>query len=190
MSWLDGLNVWQLAIAIFFLRIVDVSVGTLRTITVVQGRTFISAGLGFIEVLVWITVVSKVIQQAGEHPLLLLTYACGFATGNAVGICLERWLAQGSVVLRFVTTTAGDALKEVFHEKVAQIFSFEGKNSTAPMTMVYLVARRRDVPQLVSLARKLDREVYYAVEPLRESSHLYRYRAPWPIISRGMTKSK
>jgi len=190
MAWLDDLSVWQLAILIFFLRIVDVSVGTLRTITVVQGRTFVSAGLGFIEVLVWITVVSQVIHRAAEHPLLLLTYAVGFATGNAVGICLERWLAQGSVVIRLVTTTAGEAMKEFFQGQTAQVFTFEGNNPTEPMTLLFLVARRRDVRQLVGMARKMDPNLFYSVDPLRESSHLYKRRPPWPTVWRGMTKSK
>jgi len=190
MNWLSELSVWQLGIAIFCLRIVDVSVGTLRTITVVQGRTFVSAMLGFIEVLVWITVVNQVIHRANEHPLLLLTYALGFASGNAIGIWLERWLAQGSVVLRVVTGSAEEDIRLLLSGPAAQVFSFEGKNASHPMTMIYVVLRRRDAPRLVTLARKLDPELYYSVEPLRESSHLFRRRAPYPTIWRGMTKSK
>ena len=35
-------------------RIGDVSLGTMRTILVVQGRRWISWGLGFFEVLIWL----------------------------------------------------------------------------------------------------------------------------------------
>jgi len=38
MVFLDTLPVWVVGIAIFFLRIGDVSLGTIRTIAVIQGR--------------------------------------------------------------------------------------------------------------------------------------------------------
>ena len=71
--------VWGLAIAIFLLRIVDVSVGTIRTIAVVNGRIKISVLLGFIEVLIWITVVSQVIARVKESPFILLAPTEGWS---------------------------------------------------------------------------------------------------------------
>jgi|GEM_PF-442355 uncharacterized protein YebE (UPF0316 family) len=170
MSWLDGLAVWQLAVVIFCLRIVDVSMGTLRTISVVQGRTWVSVGLGFCEVLVWITVMNQVIHKAAEHPLLLLAYAGGFASGNAVGIALERWLAMGGVILRLASTHAGEHLAELLRERSSQVFTFEGRSEFHPLTMIYVVVRRREVRQLVELGRRLDPNLFYSVESLRESS--------------------
>ena len=105
---LDTLPVWALALVIFTLRVVDVSLGTCRTIAVVQGRMKVSVLLGFIEVLVWVTTVTHVIQKAADNGWLLLAYAAGFAFGNAAGIALERRLAMGSVILRIVSHDAGD----------------------------------------------------------------------------------
>lgn len=48
------LPAWGAALLIFALRIVDVSIGTLRIIMVVQGRVAISMIMGFFEVLIWI----------------------------------------------------------------------------------------------------------------------------------------
>jgi len=77
----------------FGIRIVNVSIGTLRTITVVQGRLKLSVVLGFFEVLIWITALSQVLVGASTNPVLILAYAGGFAGGNAVEP-VQQW-AEG-----------------------------------------------------------------------------------------------
>ena len=44
-------------LVIFLIRIVDVSLGTIRMITTVRGQRLLSAGLGFVEVLLWVVAV-------------------------------------------------------------------------------------------------------------------------------------
>ena len=82
-------------ILIFFARIVDVALGTLRTIVTVQGRTVNAFFLGIAEVIIWILVVSTVVHQIKETPVLIVFYALGFASGNVVGILVERKLEIG-----------------------------------------------------------------------------------------------
>ena len=106
------LPVWALAACIFLLRVADVSLGTVRTIVVVHGRIRLSVLLGFVEVLVWITAVSQVILRLRESPVLVVAYAAGFATGNAVGILLERRLALGHCVVRMISRE-GEAVARV-----------------------------------------------------------------------------
>ena len=85
-----------LGLLIFLARVVDVSLGTIRTIVIVQGKTLVAFVLGFIEVLIWITVVSQVIVSVRSTWYLVLPYAAGFAVGNFVGIMLERWIGMGT----------------------------------------------------------------------------------------------
>ena len=101
---MDKLSVWTLAVLIFCLRITDVSLGTIRTIAVVNGRMRLSVLLGFFEVLVWITGISQLIFRLQEHPLLVVAYAGGFAAGNAVGIAVERKVALGHCVIRMISS--------------------------------------------------------------------------------------
>ena len=89
-------NIIVTGIFVFFARICDVSIGTIRTIVTVQGRTAIAFGLGLIEITIWILVVSTVITQVKEQPILIAFYAFGYATGNFIGIIVERKLAFGN----------------------------------------------------------------------------------------------
>lgn len=68
---------------IFFARVCDVSLGTIRTIVTVQGRTVIAFFLGLVEVVIWISIVSTIVLTINNSPVLVVFYAFGYATGNA-----------------------------------------------------------------------------------------------------------
>lgn len=86
----------QVAIAclILVLRVLDVSIGTLRVLYTVRGRLATAAILGLVEAGVFIFAISRVFKHV-DGPLAMAGYACGFATGTALGIRLERWIASG-----------------------------------------------------------------------------------------------
>jgi hypothetical protein len=90
-----------LPILIFLARVIDVSLGTLRIIFIARGRRKLAPLLGFFEVLIWIVVVSQVMQNL-HSPLSFIAYAAGFATGNYVGMWIEDKLAIGTLIVRVI----------------------------------------------------------------------------------------
>lgn len=190
MEYLNSLPVWALALLIFLFRVIDVSLGTCRTIAVVQGHMVTSVVLGFIEVLVWVTTVAHVIQHASDNPLLLLAYASGFAAGNAAGIALERRLAMGTVILRIVSQKAGEPLADTLRHRVPRVFLFEGHDNGNKMTLLYVAVRRRHARQLINAAMQIDPDLFYAVDPLRESNWLLTQAMPNPTGWRAIAKKK
>jgi len=55
---------------IFTARIGDVSIGTIRTIVTVQGRSVVAFFPGIFELLIWITVFSTVIHKIEAQPII------------------------------------------------------------------------------------------------------------------------
>lgn len=191
MDYLDQLPVWALALGIFFLRIVDVSLGTCRTIAVVQGRIGISVVLGFLEVLVWVTTVTHVVHHATSNPLLLLAYASGFAVGNAAGILVEKRIAMGTVILRIVSHAAGNDLAAELRRYVPRVFQFEGRNNEEEMMLLlYVVVRRRHARRLLDVAMEVDPDLLYAVDPMRETNWLFAQPPAAPTGWRAVMKKK
>ncbi len=65
---------------VFFARIADVTLGTLRIIFTSRGRRNLAPLLGFVEVFIWIVVVRQIVKNA--HSLTAyIGYAAGFAAG-------------------------------------------------------------------------------------------------------------
>jgi len=56
---------------VFVARICDVSIGTVRTITTIQGRTGLVFILAVFEITIWISVAGVVINQIREQPILI-----------------------------------------------------------------------------------------------------------------------
>lgn len=86
---------------VFASRVGDVRLGTMRIILTARGRRNLAPLLGFLEVLIWIVVVSRLITHA-RTPFAFLGYAAGFALGNFAGIYIEEWFAIGYVTVRVI----------------------------------------------------------------------------------------
>lgn len=153
---------------IFSARVCDVSLGTLRVLMVTQGRRGMAACLGFVEVLIWVAAVSRVLNNLNK-PAFAIAYAAGFACGNFTGLTLERWVAFGRQVVR-VFSRNGDAVAEKLREKGFRVTLFEGVGRDGPVHLLMMETERREVPRLVATARDLDPLCYYVIDDIRVAS--------------------
>ncbi len=151
---------------IFVARICDVSMGTLRTLWMVQGRKTIVFFLGFVEVIVWIVAVSKVIQNLGDKPLYVVFYALGFASGNYIGLLIDQKLAYGQQVVR-VFTREGKVIADKLRAENFGVTVFQGSGRDAPIDMLFVETRRKRSPHVLKLARDLDPQCYYVVDTVQ-----------------------
>ncbi|MDA8137469.1 MAG: DUF5698 domain-containing protein [Desulfobacteraceae bacterium] len=159
---------------IFVARICDVSIGTVRTIITVQGRSVVAFFLAIFEILIWIWVVSTVIQQVKAQPILALFYAVGYATGNVVGINVERKLAFGLIILKVITREAGKRLADCLRAKGQPVTIFRGEGMQGPVDELYIACRRRDLKWLLSDVREIDPDAFYVIEQARDISKVLR----------------
>lgn len=164
--------------AIFFARIVDVSLGTLRTISIIQGRTWVSFWLGFVEILVWLWVISTVIPQVREIPILAIFYAFGFACGNMVGIRIEKWLAFGHIIIRVISKQFYKEMAGAIRQAGFGVTTFQGEGMSGPVIELYIVCRRKYLREIVGIVRSIEPDAFYITEQAGEVSKIYR-----PILS-------
>src|SRR5690606_29699166 len=131
-------------VLIFSLRIIDVSLATVRVLLAVRNHRMIVPVLGFFEVTVWIVAVGSAIRnlESGWH---VLGYATGFAAGNFVGLWIEEKLAFGFATVRIVSAYGGVELAEALRDRGFGVTEFSGQGRDGPVEVVYAVLRRRDV---------------------------------------------
>ncbi len=163
-------SILQTGILIFFARVCDVSLGTVRTIITVQGRSVLAFFLGLFEVLIWITIVSTVVLQIKESPILALFYAFGYATGNVLGILVERKLAFGLMVLRIITADTHQKMAERLRSKGLAVTVFPGEGMNGTVMLLYTAVRRKDLPWILSLVKEEDPDAFYVTEQARDVS--------------------
>ena len=99
---MDFLLLLAIGLLIALAKMVDVTIGTLRVISVIDGRLKTSFLLGFVEVIIWLAVISITLERVQENPLFGIFFALGFSLGNVAGILLERRIPLGNLTLRVV----------------------------------------------------------------------------------------
>ncbi|MCI5218116.1 MAG: DUF2179 domain-containing protein [Candidatus Electrothrix sp. LOE2] len=163
-----------LGMMIFFARMSDVALGTLRTISIVQGRKWMAFGLGFFEVTIWLIVISTVIHKIDEYPVLGIFYALGFASGNIVGIKVENWLAMGSTILRIISRKHFKTIAQNIREQGFSVTVFHGEGKDGPVAELYIVCRRRDLNVLLRFIHQIEPTAFYVTEQVGAVSKIYR----------------
>lgn len=164
MHFLDTIPPVLLGVAIFGLRIVDVSIGTVRTLVMVQGQRRLAVFLAFFEVLVWIVAVSQVVSRLDNMPWLAPFYAGGFAAGVGVGMTIERRLALGRYVVRIITRFHGLEIAAALRGQGRVLGTFRGETNDGPANLIYVSARANRVAVIIELAREADPEMLFLVE--------------------------
>lgn len=153
-----------LGLVIFIARIVDVSLGTMRMVSIVQGRTRAAFVLGFVEVGMWLVIIASVLDRIAEKPVLGVFYALGFATGNAVGIVLERRIAYGNMVLRAFVPSDGKKIAQAVRDEGFGVTMFHGEGIKGPVTEVCVVCRRGEIGRVIGIVEEMWPSAFYVTE--------------------------
>ncbi len=157
-------NVLLMGVVIFIARVCDVSIGTVRTIVTVHGRSGIAFFLGLIEISLWLAAASTVIVQVRDVPILGAFYVLGYATGNFLGIQMERKIAFGSLILRVITAVRGKEMADALREKGQAVTVFTGEGLKGTVKELYIVCRRRDLRWILPLVKEEDPDAFYITE--------------------------
>jgi uncharacterized protein YebE (UPF0316 family) len=151
---------------IFLLRIGDVSLATLRLLSAVRGRKAAAAGLGFVEILIWIVVVGTVVRNL-DSPLLVLGYAAGFAAGTYVGITIEEKLALGLAEVQVISRHAGVEIAQALRDQGFGVTEVLGQGKEGRVEILTMVVQRRLLADLLKEVDRQDPDAFVIVEEPR-----------------------
>ncbi len=165
MQWLT-LSAIASAALIFSLRVADMSLDTLRVLSVMRGRRAAAWVFGFFQSTLFVIAFTHVLQNLG-NPLNIVGYAAGFATGNVVGITLEGRLAFGFVNIRIISPRRGVKLAEALREAGFAVTEVAGRGRDGTVDVLYCSARRRDVPKIEAVIQSLDEQAFLVTEDVR-----------------------
>jgi len=160
-------TVW-LPILIFFARIFDVTIGTVRIIFIARGKKYLAPLLGFVETFTWILVVSQIVRSI-SGVWSLVGYAAGFAAGTLVGMFVEERLAIGTLMVR--TIIPGDVGEVISRLRGAGfgVTCVAGSGAQGPVTVVYTVIKRKDIQAVVTIIHSLHPRAFLSIEEVRSA---------------------
>jgi len=158
---------WYIVVLIFCARLLDVPIGTIRMMMVMAGHKYVSALLGFFEVMIWVVAVGKAIQYL-DSLVALVAYGAGFAVGTLVGMSIEQRLAIGWRVIRIINPKPELLLADSLRADGLSATRVDGlggsKSTEGPVEMVFLAVKRKVVPDVMSKIATVAPEAFVSVE--------------------------
>ncbi|MFW5879605.1 MAG: DUF2179 domain-containing protein [bacterium] len=155
-----------LPLFIFLARICDVSLGTIRIVFVSKGLKFIAPILGFIEVLIWIVAISRIMENLTNWACYI-AYAGGFVIGNYIGMIIEEKIAIGVEMIRIITKKNPGKLISELKEKGYGVTFIKAEGNYGEVGVIYSIIKRNKLDEVVSIIRQFNPKALYTVEDIK-----------------------
>jgi len=157
-----------LPLLIFFARVADVSLGTIRIIFVSKGFKFLSLFVGFFEVLIWLLAINQIWSDF-SNPWLIVAYATGFAVGNYVGILLDEKISIGNSMIRIIIRK--NSKKLITHLKKSgyhmTIINGQSGDQETDIKMILAVVKRKELKKIFKIIKEINPKAFFTVEDIR-----------------------
>jgi uncharacterized protein YebE (UPF0316 family) len=183
-----------LPLLIFFFRICDVSLGTIRVIFISKGLKYIAPVIGFFEVIIWLVAIGQVMNNI-TNVASYIAYGGGFAAGTFIGMKVEEKISLGTVVVRVITPEDPAELIGYLRQRSFGVTIAEGEGSKGKVRIILSVIKRQNLDEVTRGIRQHLPRAFYSVEevrsvaegvfPEKRSSLLFNYRDPFGFFRKG-----
>lgn len=159
------------AVAIFGSRVVDVGLGTIRVQLIVRHRKLLATAIGFVEILIYILIVSQVINGMSDLTdpvswVKVLAYACGFAVGTLVGIILTERMSRGVIEVTIITQEPVVQVEAAVREAGYALTRYEGRGREGQVGVLSIVCNARELQRLIEVVTAADARAFIYTQEL------------------------
>ena len=157
------------AVIIFFLRLADQSLGTMRALLVSKNKSIYAALIGLVESAIWIVAISQVIKDI-DDPVLIGAYASGFAAGTILGSYIESVVGVGNVVIRVFSAKNSPSVAKALRERGHGVTVISGEGKDGPVKIYLCVIPRRKLKSALSMIEKINPNAFITTDAANPTS--------------------
>jgi uncharacterized protein YebE (UPF0316 family) len=191
----DAFQLIGLPLLIFFARIIDVTLGTLRIIFLNKGMRLLAPVLGFFEILIWIVAMGQIMSHLNNW-ITYIAYAGGFAAGNFVGMLAEEKISVGINLIRIITKKEHKKLITSLRDAGYGSTSVDAQGEFGKVIIIFTVVQRKNIPDVLLIMKEHAPRAFYTIEDVRQirsnSTLNYlpppSYKTPFTLRSTRLSK--
>ena len=157
------MSLYLMCIKIFFARLIDVSLGTFRTINTVKGRDLIASLIGIVEITVWFLIVKEALNTKNNSFWIVVSYALGFAVGTYIGGKISKIFIKSNLELQIILSNKDDNVVQKIRESGYAVTAIEVFGTKSTKYMLYIQIRDNSLEKLKKIIRKLDSKAFIVV---------------------------
>ncbi len=166
MEYFSDPHAYLFALLIFFLRVGDMALDTIRVLFVVRGKKLLVWILGFFQSLIFVVAISSVLSEL-DNILNVIGYATGFATGNLVGMLIEQRLAIGHVLVTIISSHLGTSIAERLRAAGYAVTEISGRGKNGTVFELHASVLRKDVSSVETIVLEADPQAFVTAEDVR-----------------------
>jgi uncharacterized protein YebE (UPF0316 family) len=180
-----------LPLLIFFARILDVSIGTMRLIFVSKGMKFLAPILGFFEVIIWLLAIGQIMQHL-DNAMCYVAYGLGFAMGNYLGIVLEEKMSIGTVLIRVIPQKDTTQLSIVLRDSGFGVTEVNVEGMKGSVKMILSIINRKDIRDFIEKVNTYNPKAFYTIEDVNavKDGFIKNHRSFSPFDSLNFLRRK
>lgn len=173
---------------IFFARVADVTLGTLRIVFISQGRRKLAPFVGFFEIIIWLIAMGQIFSNL-TNVIYYLAYAGGFAMGNYIGLIVENKISLGLLSLQLIIRENAEILINLLKEQGYSLTTMTAEGTSGFVKIVYLVIKRKSLPKTLEMVRKNNPKAFISIEHVKSvSGGNFPQVKRWDILKRKKPK--
>jgi len=157
---------------IFALRVLGVSLSTVRVLLMTRGMKLLSAVLGFFEVLVYVVAIGKVVQDLNNIPNLM-SYCFGFSAGTLLGMWLEERIAVGFATIRVISPGQSRQVAEAIRQAGYGATEGVANGKEGIVGTVKTIVRRREVKAVCEIIHQRAPDAFITIEDTQKVERGY-----------------
>jgi uncharacterized protein YebE (UPF0316 family) len=172
MDFLSGIdtplfNYLLLPLLIFFARIIDQTIGTIRLIYAAKGFKYLAPLFGFFESIIWLTAISQIMRHL-DNFYCYIAFAGGFAMGNFFGIYLEQKISIGVILVRVILQKYEAILGENLKAAGYGFTLIDAEGREGSVKLLFSTINRRDLKRYLKIVHDIRPKAFYTVEDIRQ----------------------
>ena len=163
---LSSNQAWLGAGLIFALRVIEMSLDTIRVLMVIRNRKGLAWILGFFQAALFVFAIGFVLTDL-SNPIRIVGYAAGFATGTVVGMIIEERLAIGHIRMDIVSPTFGAAIAEEMRAEGYALTEIPARGKDGMVTMLSCSVLRKNVYKVRRIINRIDPTAFITAEDIQ-----------------------
>lgn len=150
---------------IFFSKLLENSLGTLRLIVVADGRKLLGSILQGIISLIWILVVGIVVQNILEDPYKIVFFILGSIVGSYLGGIIEEKLALGNNMVIIITEL--NDLANNIRSNGFGVTSIKAEGKDSLKNVLFIIIMRKNIRKIINTTKKYDQNALIISESIK-----------------------
>lgn len=146
---------------IFFARILDVSLNTIRTTFVLRGKTSIVAIIAFLEITIWF-LVARTALNTELNLFIVLSYSGGYTMGTIIGTVFTNKVIKTNIEILVISNKIRSIKKIKDNDFGVTILE---KDKSKMIFIINTTKKRLD--ELTSLISELDNKAFITIKETR-----------------------